>query len=373
MRIGIDAREFQMGRITGIGRYLRQFLVTATARDDSHDYVLFLNQKSDLPFDHPNIKKVVIPEKLTPVWDQFLLPRQARREKIDVFLTPYFKTPLFMPVPRVIIINDLIPLFFPEEHGLMRRAYFRLMCARTARKAARILTISQNSKDDIVRILKIPDDKIDVVHLGVEERFRPDSTRMEEIRRKYNLPQHFILYVGNLSPHKNIHGLIKAFESLPSDLKKQYKLVLSAARNNKDFTRSKTLMQKLDLAGAVHLTGFIDEEDLPGVYSQCSLFVFPSLYEGFGLPPLEAMACGCPVASSDTSSLPEVLGKAAFYFDPHNIEDISRAMKRMLEDKSLRGEHRRRGLERAKHFTLENMTEKILDAIHSVEVSRHER
>ncbi len=366
MKIGIDAREFVAGQITGIGRYLWHFLQYATTSNYPHEYVLFCNQETDVSFDLPKLKKVIITENITPIWDQVLLPLKMAREKIDVFLTPYFKSPFFLPSKMVLIINDLIPLFFPEEHSLFRRLYFRFLCAKAARRATRIITISENSRDDIVKFLRLSADKIMVVHLGVEKRFKPLAIRTEEIREKYALPQKFILYVGNLSPHKNVQGLIKSYAALPSNMRKKYKLVMGASRSDKYFSHVEEVIRKMELTQDVVFTGFIEHEDLPAVYNMGSLFAFPSFYEGFGLPPLEAMACGSPVVSSGTSSMPEVLGDAALFFNPYHVEEMSLVIRQMLEDENMRNKFRLKGLERAKFFTFEKMASRILDIFESV-------
>jgi len=363
MKIGIDAREFVPEQMTGIGRYLWHFLRHATTSKDPHEYVLFCNQKTQIPHDLPRLKKVIITENITQVWDQVLLPLNIKRENIDVFLTPYFKAPLFLPSKMVLIINDLIPLFFPEEHGQMGRLYFKFMSATAARRATRIMTISEHSKGDIVNYLGLPADKIMVIHLGVEERFMPTDIREEEIRIKYSLPQKFILYVGNLAPHKNVRSLTRSYASLPAGLRDNYKLVLGSLKSDKYFSDIDKDIREMELTQDVFFTGFIKHKDLPSVYSMSSLFAFPSLYEGFGLPPLEAMACGCPVVSSNTSSMPEVLGDAALFFNPNNVEEISQAIRHMLEDENLRNRFRQKGLDRAKLFTTEKMTSRMLDVL----------
>lgn len=365
MKIGIDAREFQAGRMTGIGRYLGHFLQSASTSSFPHECVLFCNQKTHLPFDHSKLKRVIIPEKITLVWDQLSLPRNIAREKIDVLLTPYFKAPLFPPSNMVLIINDLMPLFFPEENSLFKRIYFRIMCRAAGKRAKRIITISANTRDDAVKLLKLPADKIRVVHLGVEEKFRSADVNPEEIRGKYSLPQKFILYVGNLNPHKNVQGLINSFAAVPASLRKQYKLILVANQRSKYLSSIKIHIRKMGLAQNVLISAFIEEKDLIEVYRLSTLFVFPSFYEGFGLPPLEAMAFGCPVVSSDTSSMPEVLGDAALYFNPYSMEEMSAAIRKILEDENLRDRFRLKGLSRVKLFSIEKMTNEIIDVLES--------
>ncbi len=363
MKIGIDAREFVTGQMTGIGRYLWHFLQQATTSKDPHKYVLFCNQRTRIPYGLTRLKKVIITENIRQIWDQVLLPLNIKREKIDVFLTPYFKAPLFLSSRMVLIINDLIPLFFPEEHSKMGRLYFKFMSKTAGRKAARIMTISEHSKRDVVKFLRLPADKIMAIHLGVEERFRPSDIRKDEIRKKYSLPQKFILYVGNLSPHKNVYSLIRSYALLPVELKENYKLVLGASKSDKYFSDVDKVMREMKLTKDVSFTGFIEHKDLPSVYCMSSLFAFPSLYEGFGLPPLEAMACGCPVVSSNASSMPEVLGDAVLFFNPYHVEEMSQAIRRMLEDENLRNGFRQKGFERAKLFTTEKMTTRVLDIL----------
>lgn len=366
MKIGFDAREFLSGKMTGIARYLRQFLQCATALPSPHEYVLFCNQKTHVPVEHPKLKKVIITERITPFWDQILLPLRIAREKVDIFLTPYFKSSYFLSANLVLIINDLIPLFFPEELGFLKRHYFRSMWRLAARRAKMIMTISQNSKDDIVKVLKLSEDKIKVVHLAVEKRFMSPDVRVEDIRRKYSLPEEFIFYVGNLSPHKNIRGLIKAYKALPEMLRQKYKLVIAASKKAKYLAGIEKVIREMELSAEVFFTGFIEEKDLPTVYRMSELFAFPSFYEGFGLPPLEAMASGCPVVSSNTSSLPEVLGDAALLFNPYDVEEMSSAMRKMLEDENLRNKFLQKGLERAKIYTPEKMTEEIISFLESI-------
>jgi glycosyltransferase involved in cell wall biosynthesis len=370
MKIGIDAREFLSDQITGIGRFLLQFLKYATTSSPSHEYVLFCNQKTHVPLEHPEVKKIIIPEKITPIWDQILLPLNVAREKIDVFLAPYLKVPFFLSTNMVLIIFDTIPLLFPEDFGVLKRLYFKLMCGLAAKRATSIITISENSRDDIVKFFKLPSEKINVVPLGVEGRFMSPEVRTEEVRKKYSLPQKFILYVGNLSPHKNIQGLIEAYGTLPFKLRGQYKLVLVSSKCDKYFPFVDKISKEMQLTRDLMFTDFIEDKDLPAVYHMSTLFVFPSFYEGFGLPPLEAMACGCPVVSSNTSSIPEVLGSAALFFNPYNVEEMAAVIRRMLEDENLRNMYRSKGLERASLFSPEKMTNRILDVVELIQASK---
>lgn len=363
MIIGIDAREFRPGKITGIARYLLHFLQYAVASAPPHKYVLFCNQEISVPVDSPGLKKVVIPERVTPVWDQIVLPFKTAAEKVDVFLTPYFKAPLILPCKMVLIMNDLIPLFFPEEHGFTRRIYFKSMSTAAARRATRIVTISASSRRDIVKILRVPTDRVKVVHLGVDKSKVVDDLAKEEATSMYGLPKQFILYVGNLSPHKYLEGLIKSYTKLPQDLRAQYKLVIGASKRDKYFSDLEKVVRNKGLTENILFTGFIEDKYLSAIYSMSSLFAFPSLYEGFGLPPLEAMAYGIPVVSSNTSSMPEVLGDAALLVDPRDTNEFAKAMISILTDDDLRKSMIIKGLERVKLFTPEKMAKALLQTL----------
>lgn len=213
---------------------------------------------------------------------------------------------------------------------------------------------------DIIRYFKIPENKIKVIYLGVDEDYKPLSeTEIRKVRQKYHLNYPFILYVGSLISHKNIPTLIKAFYKL-----KKYglphKLVITGKRGWK-YKNIFEIISKLNLQKDVVFTGYVQREDLPALYNAADLFVYPSLYEGFGLPPLEAMACGTPVITSNTSSLPEVVGNAGIMVDPYDIDGLAKAMYEVLTNEGLRAELRKRGLERAKMFSWKKTAEETLN------------
>ena len=187
---------------------------------------------------------------------------------------------------------------------------------------------------------------------------------MELVKKKYGIDNKYILYVGNLKPHKNVKRLVDAYNLLPETIKQEYNLVLAGGQS-KRLTKGNNQLGLRDLQSTIFV-GHILDEDLPTLYSSAELFAFPSLYEGFGLPPLEAMACGCPVVSSNTSSMPEVLGDAALFFNPYHVEEMSLALGQMLKDENLRKMYRQKGLDRAKFFSIEKMTTRMLDVFEMV-------
>jgi glycosyltransferase involved in cell wall biosynthesis len=361
MRIGIDIREFEKEKSTGIGRYLRQFLLYVSKHDQKNTYILFGNNKTDFtPLDEKQ-KLHILPVSITLLWDQFVLPKALKEKKIDVFLTPYFKAPIFMPCKLVVIINDLIPLMVNKQKSLkpfLQRLYFSIGTRLTCQRADQLITISSHTKTDLMRLFKISDEKIKVVHLAVGETYCDRENIPGHITVKYGIHKKFILHVGHLKPHKNIHRLIEAYNQLPAQIRDEYSLVL-VAKKNFDYPRLFACVQKKGLKNCVIFTDHVPEKDLPSFYQEASLLVLPSLYEGFGLPALEAMASATPVIVAGISSLPEVVADAAICFDPYNTNEISQAMADVLAKEKLRNNLVQKGLQRAKQFTIEKMGAKI--------------
>jgi len=368
MKIGIDAREFVSGRMTGIGRYLLNFLRYALFLKPEWEFIIFGNQNTNINLESSNLRKIFIPEYITLWWDQVQLPYHLEKEKIDLFFSPYYKAPIFSPCKVIITIHDFIPFFSPflkKSNPSLKRVLLKNEGKIIARKAQAIITVSEYSKKDIVKILKVPDGKIEVAPNSVEDRYQPvsDGKVLERIKKKYEITKEYIFNLGNLKPHKNVSGLLKAYSQLSHNLKNKYQLVI-VGKKERYFNALANLARGLQLDTL--FIDYVQDPDLPALLSSAEFLVFPSFYEGFGLPVLEAMACGCPVVSSNTSSMPEVLGDAALFFDPYHVEEMSLAMRKMLEDENLRNKFRQKGLERARLFTMEKTAKKILDAFESV-------
>jgi glycosyltransferase involved in cell wall biosynthesis len=264
---------------------------------------------------------------------------------------------------NVITVCDMTPLLFPGSHGRMNVWHHRFVLPVILRRADRVITISDCSKRDIVRLCGIPEEKVVVTPLAADPAFRPDpeGTAGSAVT---GLPRPYILNVGTLEPRKNLEGLLRAFgaakrEGLP------HTLVVTGARG---WGRSRlaAIVEELRLEESVVFTGFVDDHDLPHLYAGADFFVYPSLYEGFGLPPLEAMACGTPVITSNVSSLPEVTGEAALLVDPRSVTDLAAAMVRLAGDASLRETLRERGLARARLFSWERTAAETLTVYRGV-------
>jgi len=368
MRIGIDIRELEKGKKTGIGRILLGFLDYVSLLEDRQDacptneYILFGNQKTEPQAGSlchlKDVKVRIIRERVTFVWDQIKLPIAISKERIDIFFSPYFKVPILAPCPLVNVIHDLTPLHHPVSgirhlaSGIYYR-YFGRLCAKFSKK---VITISKYSKREIEEVLRIPGEKIEIIYPGV----KAPSNRYTDISEKYGIQGKYILYIGGIKPHKNIESLIKAYSLLSPDLKREYQLVIGG-RKNRHTEYLEKIIEKLNIRDRVLFPGLIADKDLASVYKEASLFVFPSLYEGFGLPPLEAMACGVPVIVSNTTSLPEVVGEAGLLVNPYKVDEIKVAIIKVLTDSTLRNDLIRKGLERSRGFTLKKTADQILE------------
>jgi glycosyltransferase involved in cell wall biosynthesis len=253
---------------------------------------------------------------------------------------------------RVLTIHDVIPYVYPETSTRLDWLIYHMWLPRTARKADAIITDSGPSREDIVTHLSVPPERVEVVPLAADRRFRPMKTaEVEPVLQEYGVERPYILYVGALESRKNLPRLLEAY-ALLRQWSELWKLVIVGARKWKSSPIFDTV-QRLALEPHVYFTGYVKDEHLPAIYAGADLFAFPSLYEGFGLPILESMACGTPVVTSNSSSLPEVAGDVAILVDPYNVEEIAEAMRRVLEDGDLAQELRKGGLERAAQFTWE--------------------
>jgi len=373
MRIGMDARCILVQR-TGVGNYTLN-LIKGLAKIDQHNsYVLFYTwfkkpQENILLIDKKNFKNKVIhiPHRfLNLLWRTVRYPSvETWVGKVDVFHSPSFQLTPQKQGRSVLTIHDLCFLVYKKYAIKSSRLHYGRRIKSYAQGADAIITISQNSKKDIINYLDISPERIFVIPAGKDQKFKPqnDPETISKIREKYRLKRAFILHVGTLEPRKNLVGLIQAYHR--SKARKEYQLVIAGGKGWMYKEIFKTV-EKLGLTKEVIFTGYVPEDDLPALYSASSLFVFPSLYEGFGLPPLEAMACGTPVVTSKVSSLPEVTGDAALLVDPFNIEEIKDSIDLVLSDQKLASSLKKKGLERAGLLTWEKTAEKTIEVYRKV-------
>lgn len=368
MRIGIDIRELERGRMTGIGRFLRNFIAYASRERPGHQFLLYGNQRTETELGADNVVLRIRKEGLTQWWDQVTLPAMANGDGVEVFFSPYIKGPIRVRCPLIVTIHDLMDLVFPEYGGgRLSTALFKTMARRVGRRADLVLADSEYSAGDIARLLALEKSKIQVLPIGLEERYRPiaDSVELAEVLRRYEIDGAYIYYLGNFKPHKNVQALIAAYARLEPELRDRFALVLGG-REDRWRGERQALAAELGVADRVHFIGQVDEGDMPALYSGATLFAFPSIYEGFGLPPLEAMACGTPVLCSNRTSLPEVVGEAGCIVDPEDGAAFIRSLTDLLgsaeELARLTGE----GLRQAQLFRADAICERQMQLLETV-------
>lgn len=354
MRLGIDIRELARGRETGIGRFVRDFVRYASQARPTHSFFLYGNQHTVLPGQWPNVQARLVPERLTLWWDQRVLPKLARADRIEVLFSPYVKGPVCCPCPLVITVHDLLFLVLPEGgwRGRLRNVFYKEMARRVARRADLVFSDSIHSSLDAQHFIGLAAAKIRVLPLALSEGYRPvrDRAALEEVWQRYGVRPPYVFYLGHFRPHKNVQALLRAFAALGEGLRSSYQLVLGGRPDHWQ-AGCRELAGQLGIAGQTRFIGMVAEADMPALYSGADLFVFPSLYEGFGLPPLEAMACGTAVVAANRTSLPEVVGEAGVLVDPEDLDGLSAAIGRILGDDVERRCLEEAGLERAARFS----------------------
>jgi glycosyltransferase involved in cell wall biosynthesis len=360
MRIGISTSVIQRGK-TGVAQYVFALLRALLAHPE-HQFVAFVLQE-DIPLfsdcSQRGLEIVPVAERFRPpvkniLWHQRNLPALARRHRLDVLHVPSYRRMLWpRPCPLVATIHDLAPFHVAHKYDWKRMLYGRVVVKRLARRQHRIIAISQNTADDIVRFFGLPKNRIAVVHNGIDHsRFNPGARDEAKARflRERSLAAPFFLYVARLEhPGKNHLRLISAFEEFKAATHSNWQLVLGGS----DWHGAEMIHQSIKaspFSADIRCLGFVPDAGLPDLYRAADVFVYPSLYEGFGLPPLEAMACACPVIASPRGSLREVLGEAAAIIEPEDIHTIARELYILATDASVRNRYRAAGLAQAAKF-----------------------
>ena len=370
MRVGINTLFLIPGKHGGTETYLRNLLLNLARIDRENEYIIFANRENieSYGIKQDNFSKVLCNlsaknKPLRVIWEQAILPIVARKYKVDVLHAPAYVSPMInsFRFESVVTIHDMMFYYHPENYPKRQLLYFKHLIPLSARKAKRIIAVSNNTKKDIVKILGIPEKKIIVIQETYGEEFRRElnDNAKKKVKAQYKLPDNYILSVASLNPQKNIERLIKAYDILVRSYSSEHKLVL-VGMWLKHGSRIIQLIKELQLKERIIFTGYIDNEDLPYFYSLADVFVFPSYFEGFGIPPLEAMACGCPVIASKATSIPEVVGNAAVLINPFSVEELSNAIHRVLIDKNMRDNLIAKGFERVKHFSWEKAARETL-------------
>lgn len=378
MKIGINGFEAVVPRFgydsnglpnrVGSSEVCFQWLTELNKIDKKNEYVIYLpvEPTSDMPGEREGWRYKVIWD--TKLWTILGLNRKLLFEKLDVFFSPTHYCPLFVPCPQVISILDLSYKHFPELFKKKDLFKLNLWGGYSVKRAVKVITISNSSKSDIIREYRVPEAKVEVIHLGVKN-MQTAKMSKKEILEKYSIKEPFILFVGTLQPRKNIVRLIEAYSKLKTSAKggsasggKNIKLVI-IGRRGWQYEEILNSPSKFGVPDSVYFLENVTDEDLPVFYESAEIFVLPSLYEGFGLPILEAMKYGCPVLTSNVSSLPEAGGDAAVYFDPLDVQDITEKIEKVLSDEELRAKMKKEGLEQVKKFSWEKSAKQALEVL----------
>jgi glycosyltransferase involved in cell wall biosynthesis len=370
-KIVIDAR---MINNSGIGTYLQNMISNLTKNYE----LTLLGNKNELA-NFPSFKELEIIDFHNPIYsisEQFTAPEKI--SACDIFISPHYNIPIF-PIKakkRIVIIHDVYHLAFQEELSVAQKIYSKIMMKFAVRLSDRIITVSQFSKSEILKYLNIKESKINVVYFGFNAtEFSKNTAEFEIIKEKYKLTSPYFLFVGNIKPHKNLHNLLLAFNkiiqtnSLVPEVQNKLKLVVvgeSKKLITSDQKFFELLKKKPTLSEKIIFTGFIEKEHLVSLYKNASALVFPSLYEGFGIPPLEAMACGCPVIASNTASIKEVCADSALYIDPQNENDIADKMTYIISEVKARDQLIEKGKANIKRFSIEKFSNNLNNVLNAL-------
>jgi alpha-1,3-rhamnosyl/mannosyltransferase len=362
MKIAFDLRRIKN---PGIGRYMKCLAEAVTAQAPEHEYLLILPADGESLVEAPNAEKISPTLKYYSLREQIELPRILRYHKVDLLHSPHFLLPLVRPCPVIATIHDVIYLACPQDlPSPIGRLYYRGMMKACSRLATRIITDSEYSKADIIRHLHADPGKVEVIYPGVDPSIRQVTHKAElkAVRIKYGIDREYVLCVGIYKPRKNHAGLLRAFQQFLAK-GNQAQLVIAGPMNEGE-AELRRLAAELDIARHVVFTGFVNEADLPALYSAARVFVCPSLYEGFGFPVLEAMACGVPVACSSATSLPEVAGDAAAYFGPRDKEEFVSVLQSVFIDPELRVALIEKGRKNLQRFSWQTTAAQTLAVYH---------
>lgn len=370
MRIGIDGRPIQ-GRFTGDCTYWRGLIGGLSRLGSDDEFFIYLDPKLPRP-EVPaseNLRVRYLRSISWRAWSAWAFPRALREDGIHVAHVQY-TIPPGVPCPVVTSIHDVSFKRHIEFFPLTDRLILDMGVKRSAKRASRILAISSYTKRELLELYRIPPAKITVIYPGVDKQFRPmdmEAAR-QVIGEKYGIRSPFVLTVGVIQPRKNLQRLLEAFAKFKGVWQSVHQLIIAGKYGWME-TGLERRIERLGLVGDVVLTGYVPYEDLPAFYSAADVFVYPSVYEGFGLPPLEAMACGTPVITGDRTSLPEVVGDAGMMVDPHDVDALAGAILRVSSSDSLRAEMSAESLKQAGKFSWDDMARQVAAIYH--EAARH--
>jgi len=381
MKIGIEGQRLFRKKKHGMDMVALELIRNLQEIDHENEYVVFVKPDDDdkVLMQTTNFKIVKLKGGFYPMWEQFSLPRAAREEGCQILHCTSNTAPINTCIPLIVTLHDII---YMESSYLkilkgggtvyqkFGNIYRRLVIPRIVKRSSKIITVSHFEKNRIGQFFGIEgDNRLTAVYNGVSEHFKPvtDKNELNRVKTKYNLPEHFFFFLGNTDPKKNTKGTLKAFSDFIQQTGADYKLVMLDYERNElekllDDINDKTLINR------IILTGYVVNTDLPAIYCQCDVFLYPSLRESFGIPMLEAMACGVPVITSNTSSMPEVAGTAAFIIDPYKPEQITNALIQIINNRDLKQQLIENGLQQAAKFSWKAMAEDVLEIYNQIQI-----
>lgn len=375
MKIGIDARASSWYRGTGIGTYTYQLMHNICQMDKLNNYLFFLTEDilSELTPDENIAIKTIGETKRENFWEEIDIPNILNDTGIDAYFVPQngIGLPVDKTCPFVITLHDIIPYRLPETVGPQYLKIYTDEIPSIIKRCDGIITVSEYSKQDIIKELDFPSEKIFVTHLAAEDIYFPRDriTCREYIKSIYSIADDFILYVGGFSPRKNIAGLIEAFSIAKPKLNENVKLVI-LGKKGRSYYNYRDLAISLNVKNDVIFPGYIPVTDLPIFYNAAKVFCYPSFYEGFGLPPLEAMACGTPVISSNVTSMPEILSDGVRYINPYDVNEISDSLIDILSNEQIQESYYFKGLSISNKYSWKNTAIETINIIKKIVYSQ---
>ena len=374
MHIGIDARMYS-SKFTGIGRYNFELIQHLKKIDHKNQYSIFLNDPEFEIFeDNAQFQKVRVNAKHYSLAEQITFLKKIYEVKPDLMHFTHFNNPIFYLRPQVVTIHDLTLSFYPGKKmtSVLHRIGYNLSVRSVLAKAKKIIAVSKNTKKDVMDLFHVPEEKIQVIYEGASDKFSHHASEvdLETTKKKFSITKPFLLYTGVWRDHKNVVGLIRAFHSVREIYNLDIELVITG-KPDPVYHEVLDTIDTLKLKKHVKCVGLVSEKDLTSLYQSAALYVFPSFYEGFGIPPLEAFAAGLPVVCSNTSSLPEICGEGnAVFFDPNNVQDMAEKIADTLQDTALQKNLIQRGFERLRIFSWEEMARETLN-IYKSALNKH--
>ena len=362
MKIGIMARTIDEKQ--GTGMYALNLLDNLLRIDQKNEYVLFFRNSNYLNRydEYSNVKTELVKITHKLLWDQIAIPMMIKKHRLDILFNTKFSVPLFAQCPTAMVLHGSEWYIFPEHYSHINISYTKLMLPLYLKKAKLVISVSESAKNDTIKYARADPSKFRTIYLSYNRRFQvlEDENYLKKIRAKYELPERFILFVGRIFPSKNIGNLIKAFSKITDNV--PHKLLLVGGVRWK-YQKNLKLIQDLGLTNKVILKDWIEPSDLPAFYNLADLFAFPSRYESCPAPPLEAMACGCPVVTTKRGGTPEVVGDSAMFVDPDDPDDIANGILRVLTNRELKDSLIHKGYKQINKFSWEKCARETLEAL----------